>query len=41
MATVNCLVVNIFQNSFFCAQKKNETHIGLEQLNDDNLFLGG
>ncbi len=41
MATVNCLVVNIFQNSFLCAQKKNETHIDLEQLNDDNLFLGG
>ncbi len=26
MATVNCLVVNIFQNSLICAQKKYKTH---------------
>ncbi len=31
MATVNCLVTNLFQN-IFCAQQKKETHAALEQL---------
>ncbi len=34
MATGNCLVPNILQNVFFCAQQKKETHTGLEQLGD-------
>ncbi len=41
MATVNCLITNILQNIFFCAQYKKETHSGLEQVedaNDDNIF---
>ncbi len=32
MATINCSVTNILQNIFFCAQQKEETHTGLEQL---------
>ncbi len=32
MATINCLVTNILQNVFFCAEQKKETHTGLEQL---------
>jgi len=31
MATINCLVTNIFLNIFFCVQQMNETHTGLEQ----------
>ncbi len=32
MATVNCLVTNILQNIFFCAQQKREKHTYLKQL---------
>ncbi len=32
MATGNCLVTIIFQNIFFCVQRKKETFTGLEQL---------
>ncbi len=28
----NCLITNILQNIFFCAQQKKERHTGLEQL---------
>ncbi len=35
MATVNCLVIHILQNIFFCAQKKKETRTGLEQHEDN------
>jgi len=34
---VNCLVTNILQHIFFCAQQKKLTHAGLEQLDP---FLG-
>ncbi len=27
----NCLITNILQNIFFCAQQKKERHTGLEQ----------
>ncbi len=32
MATVNCLVTNIFQNIFFCVPQLKELDTGLEQL---------
>ncbi len=32
MATVNFLVINSFQNIFFCAQQKTATRAGLEQM---------
>ncbi len=35
MATVNCLVTNIFQNIFFCVQQPKEIYTGLEQLAGD------
>ncbi len=42
MATVSCLGTKILQNIFFCVQQKNETHTGLERVNDDRIyFLGG
>ncbi len=31
MATINCLVPDILQNIFFCAQQKKESHTGLKQ----------
>jgi len=31
IATINCLVINILQNVYFCVQQKKETHKGLEQ----------
>ncbi len=31
MATIDYLVTNILQNTFFCVQQKKETRIGLEQ----------
>ncbi len=32
MATVNCLVTNILQNTFFCVQQLKDIHTGLDQL---------
>ncbi len=45
MATVNCLVTNILQNTFFCVQQLKETHtdFGLhegEQIMTEFSFLG-
>ncbi len=38
MATVSCLVTNILQNVFFCAQQKKYTHTGLEQLEGESIM---
>ncbi len=32
LATINCLIANIFLNIFFSVQQKKETPTGLEQL---------
>ncbi len=32
MATINCLVTNIFQNIFYCVPQRKETHTGLGQV---------
>ncbi len=32
MATINCLVTNILQNTFFCIQQKKETHTCMERV---------
>jgi len=39
MGTINCLVIDILQNIFFCVQLKKEIHIGLVQL--VQLFIFG
>ncbi len=46
MATVNCLVSNILQNTFFCIQQKKEIHTGLDPhegkwVNDDRILFWG
>ncbi len=42
MATINCLITNILQNTciFFCVQQKKETHTGLEQLKREYMMTG-
>ncbi len=40
MATINCLVTIILQNTFCCVQQKKETHIWV-WVNDDRIFILG
>jgi len=35
---INCLVINIIQNIFFCVQQKKEIHTGLEKLEENLIF---
>ncbi len=38
MATINCLVTIILQNTFFCAQQLKETPTGLKQLEGEKMI---
>lgn len=40
MATVNCLVTDIVQNIFLCAQWRKKTHTGFEQEEGEFSVLG-
>jgi len=41
MGTRNYLDASILQNIFFCVQQKKETQTGLEQIESDQMMLGG
>ncbi len=38
MGTISCLVNNILQNNLFCFERKKEIHIGLENLESEQMM---